>query len=1033
MENEDHGSQLIQVGSKEEPVSKAKILYKREFLLSFAELDICKKLPAGCDASIISELQDSPHSVTERQRSSGVILQSSSNYSRGSYGKWDTRSSGSSDREGDSQSDRDTFSQDSGRRYGNQPRRSLQHPEHDGLLGSGTFPRPPGYTGGTASLKGRGGYPLNRTTEPYQPPRPYKALPHRRDHTDLCNDETFGSVECSSKDREEEEKKRRASFELMRKEQQTALQEKQKQNTSSNKENRDVDIMALLEKSDNEKEKHPLDKKNNFDNSSAPSDCKDDSPTSTVNIQAPVSRPLVPPGFASNAMDKNLRTKAVFSSSALEVPSGAGHDEEKVDQSVACMTFNEKHSSGSIPGSLADEKEKAAISTSNVKGTEYSTFFENSAFKTSGGEETHEAWTDGAVLNIKDKKVMRSDVTSTVSQETQNKSTSILDRLFGYSIPPIADVSPKFIEHDLGVKTANEEPWGAVPSQSSKFAPWFNDEDKKKVDDSTSRDLLSLIVSGEKSGSHGISVVDERKAENISADFLSGDNELPQKPVPSSASSVILGIPEPIFQDKPAASSGVVLTCEDLEQFILAEANTESSSGLQHTMQETLSGLDGRTKQKQDIDNHASQLLLSLLHNGASNSSESVFPNIDKGSVSKPGISEVKSVTSLNSTGGTAKNADQHLDSQKTVTLETLFGTAFMKELHSLEAPVSAQRGSLGGGLIVDAPHPVGLSFPHADNSLLHASVGEYGSNKSSYGNNPSVNHGKDQHSDSWLSSSERGTEDYKLGGRNGGFEDGAVDICLPEEESLISVADDINPKTTDFLHMGNATKAENLLPSQTPAEITDKLAALSAILKEERAMFDERSHLHGQFGPVEPELSHFNRHQMVNQLRPLMPPMEHSVHRNPPMKFVGPESIHHHPHQPFPGNNLHHPFHGQHFDNPAHQSMLQHLPPMPGNFPLPHLLQGPSMGMPPSHPMAHMPPFMPDLNPLQALSLNQRQPNFGVHGTGMPGSGGGNHPEALERLMELRGNSKQMLPLAGGPNPGFYGGPDLDMAFRYR
>ncbi|RZS01159.1 hypothetical protein BHM03_00030977, partial [Ensete ventricosum] len=64
---------------------------------------------------------------------------------------------------------------DSGRHSGTQSRRFLQHPEHDGLLGSGTYPRPSGYARSSApKARMAGHFQLNRTHEPYQPPRPYK-------------------------------------------------------------------------------------------------------------------------------------------------------------------------------------------------------------------------------------------------------------------------------------------------------------------------------------------------------------------------------------------------------------------------------------------------------------------------------------------------------------------------------------------------------------------------------------------------------------------------------------------------------------------------------------------------------------------------------------------------------------------------------------------------------------------------------------------------------------------------------------------
>lgn len=67
-------------------------------------------------------------------------------------------------------------STDSGRRSVNQHRRLGQKPEQDGLLGSGVFPRPSGYQSWTSGSKDRGDghYQLNKSSEPYQPPRPYK-------------------------------------------------------------------------------------------------------------------------------------------------------------------------------------------------------------------------------------------------------------------------------------------------------------------------------------------------------------------------------------------------------------------------------------------------------------------------------------------------------------------------------------------------------------------------------------------------------------------------------------------------------------------------------------------------------------------------------------------------------------------------------------------------------------------------------------------------------------------------------------------
>lgn len=140
---------------------KSKILYTRDELLSFSNLDICKKLPRGIDASILryylvkayikslfsslsfhrscrfffaslpgisqcSELDEA--SVIERQRGFGGLtfqstkrsdygssppnrLEGASSYFRGSSGRWDARSSGSDTRDGDLPSNREASMQ----------------------------------------------------------------------------------------------------------------------------------------------------------------------------------------------------------------------------------------------------------------------------------------------------------------------------------------------------------------------------------------------------------------------------------------------------------------------------------------------------------------------------------------------------------------------------------------------------------------------------------------------------------------------------------------------------------------------------------------------------------------------------------------------------------------------------------------------------------------------------------------------------------------------------------------------------------
>lgn len=160
-----------------------------------------------------------------------------------------------------------------------------------------------------------------------------QALPfQRKDDKDSCNDETFGSTNCSSEDRAEEERKRRgipfgqfmitwfvtltvglivlscwslflhytASFELMRKEQQKTLLEKQK---------RVPDLLDGLTDS-----KRIITKIDKADDSQSQSE----SPRSST-VHAALSRPLVPPGFASTALDKDLPVQSSNTSLISEV------------------------------------------------------------------------------------------------------------------------------------------------------------------------------------------------------------------------------------------------------------------------------------------------------------------------------------------------------------------------------------------------------------------------------------------------------------------------------------------------------------------------------------------------------------------------------------------------------------------------------------------------------------------------------------------------------------------------------------------
>ncbi|XP_040993793.1 uncharacterized protein LOC121240397 isoform X3 [Juglans microcarpa x Juglans regia] len=949
LENEDH---ILDhpVETNHETQKKLKISYSREFLLSLSELEVCQKLPGGFDQSILSDFEDS---FQDRQRISGGLSSHSykrneygsspptrgdfSSYSRGVHGRWEGRASVRSDKDSDLQPDLES---DTGRQYGNQSRRSWQVPEHDGLLGSGSFPRPSGLAAGVSASKFRANdhYHLNKSTEPYHPPRPYKAAPYSRTH-DSFNDETFGSSEHTSEDRAEEERKRRASFELMRKEQQKAFQDKQNLNPDKRKD--EFDITTLLE--DSKDEKNLLNRSKESDDPVILKASLNDPEKSLLPPQTPASRPLVPPGFKSTVLERNSGPKSMIHPQTAEHPVSTG--EEMGDRMV-------------------------------------------------------------------------------------------------------------------------EETRSSHATQSSKFARWFLEEEKKPMHDLSSmpNDLLSLIVGGDKGGSQ---VSDVKNTEHILPNIPFERSEPAEEHKTSNVTADIVENSEQFYKNNKPQALPAVLTCEDLEQSMLSEIS-ENGSTLQPPVHVS-SIPDPKTElPKVNIDDHASHHLLSLLLKDGVPSS-----NLDIQWSEKLQTNEETSFVSAAQTKEV--NAEHSSNLGQTLTLETLFGTAFMKELQSVGAPVSVQRGSLRPAR-VDKSDPHQFPFSVMDDALVLTN--DIVPNKAGYESSLLTSKQRLQTKPAnieqqWLGFDDPQTEldssqlRTGLNSKLGGF-DGPVDIRLPEEDSLITVNDALNLR--NYASVKTAARAEVLLPSpNTQVDIAEKLAALKSVFK------DERSFMGGQEGPprfrgaydvrepdfpyqnlsVQPSSPQFHPPR-ANHVGPFSHPLDsHPANVNPQMKFMTPEGIIHHdspPNHQFPANMLHPHFHHPStgltgFDPPNHHPMLQQMH-MSGNFP-PHLLQGfprstpmsaqPSRGAPlPSHANNQMTGFMPEVNPLQPFPFGHRQPNFA--GLGMPPpapeiGGGSNNPEAIQRLLELelRSNSKKIQPFAtGGHGQGMYG-HEVDMGFRYR
>lgn len=1080
LEIEEQSSMDQPVEMNHESQKKMKT-YTREFLISLSELDVCKKLPSAFDQSILSEFEDSSQ---DRQRISGNLSANSfrrneygsspptrgdsNSYSRGVHGRWESRSSTRSDKDSDSQSDWDPS--ESGRRYGNQSRRSWQVPEHDGLLGSGSFPRPSGYAAGVSAPKLRANdqYQLSKTNEPYHPPRPYKAAPHsRRETNDSFNDETFGSSEDTSEDRAEEERKRRVSFELMRKEQQKAFQEKQKLNPEKRKDG--FDISTLME--DSKDEKILLNKSNESGDSVILKNSNNDSEKSSLPPQTPASRPLVPPGFTSTNMERNLGPKSVIHPHTVEVVNPElgnslahakgnhvlnGTSDNQVEKQSSEQKGLTDHQLGSTNMSINNMSEKnlnaLSSKTTDMDGQLYKNSYHSEAVEASESE----------VIDLNAEKVTGNKI---VGESNQNHSTSILDKFFGTAITGGGPSS--FIEHH---DSKVDETLIPPATQSSKFARWFLEEEKKPVDDLSSRrnDLLSLIVGGEKGG---LLVSDVKNTDHVLPNIPFQSSEPADGHTTPNVTSAVVENSE-LYKNKPQAVP-VVMTCEDLEQSMLSEISENVATS--HPPIQVVSIPDKKIEPpKATIDDSASQHLLSLLQKGTSLKDIEPSQNLEIQSSEKLHNNEGASLASFDSAVHDSKelNTENASNSGQTLTLETLFGTAFMKELQSVGAPVSVQRGSVGNAR-VDNLEPHEFPFPGMDDG--HMPTNEIGSNTISY--ESSVLTSKQRVQTKPVMIEERWFDDPQteldssqlrtgLKSKLGGF-DGPVDLRLPEEDSLIMVNDPLSLQK--YATAGNIAKTEVSPSPNTQVGIAEKLA-FNSIFKDERSFMggqEGQPFLRGPYDPREPDIPYQGLSVQPssprlhpphsNHLGPLFHQLDsHPSNINAQMKFMAPEGIIHHdppPNRQFPANMLRPPFHHPStglsgLDPPSHHPMLQQMH-MSGNFPPPHLLQGfprsspmpapPNRGAPlPPHVNNQMNNFMPEMNPLQGFPFSHRQPNFA--GLGMPppapdAGGGSNHPEAIQRLIEmgLRSNSKQIQPFAtGGPGQGMYGN-ELDMGFGYR
>ncbi|KAK8711305.1 hypothetical protein V6N13_146589 [Hibiscus sabdariffa] len=1060
LENEEQHSLDQPADTSKESQKKSRISYTRDFLLSLSDLDVCRKLPPGFDKSILSEFEDT---LQDQQRVPGTFSGyrrteyssspptrgESGDYSRGIHGRWDGRSGGKSDRDGDTQSDLDS---DHGRRPGNQSSRSWQGPEHDGLLGSGSFPRPSGFTAGASAPKFRPNdqYHLNKSNERYHPPRPYKAVPHsRREINDSYNDETFGSTECTNEDRAEEERKRRASFESWRKEQQKAFQEK-KINPESRKD--DFDISELLVDSKDDKRLA-----NRSKETDAPIPASNIiSEKSSFPIQTPASRPLVPPGFASTVLENNFGTKTSMHSHSSQV--GSFEIEGNLLESKGSLLFN-----GISDDLLVKQSKQHEEETSSEQRFESKNFYlldnnksanapsfssaldkfnetiskDSHIYKSSSLSEVFVAPGNSGITEL-DSKMLLAD--KMLTETCQDGSTSILDKRFGSAVITDAGGSTNIIEPN---DSNTDETWSLDGSHSSKFAHLFLDEVKKPIGDLSPgrpKDLLLLIQGGEKGSAH-----DRMDSKHVASNFPFQISEVANRHVRATSTSTgIVNSKQSwnINDSNNSAAVPAVLTCEDLEKSILLES-TENDPSLPPAIEGWKIPDAKCEKQEVNVDNHASQHLLSMLQNKRSTKTVVSSANHDARSSERMQTTETATVD-MTPCGSIDTNSENASGSGKSLTLEALFGNAFMKELQSVRAPASVQRGSIEPGR-VDLFESNRLPLNVLDGSLL-PSTDHVGSNRANFEENILSFTQREQMISDGIEGHLLGLNDVPsavdlshlragLGSKLGGF-DGSAEIGLPEEDGLLGV--------------GNPVKLQNFMAGSVKPEL----------LSSQEAPIEVPPFLPGHYDMREPDIP-FHNHDIQASSPHLRPQFNHggslfhSLDSHPSnfssqMKFMDPEGIIHHD---APSNHqcsasMLHPLHHPRsrltgFDPPVHHPMSQQMH-MPGNFPPPYLQPGfPGVAPPSLHSNNQITGLLPELNAMHSFPLGhghrQPQPNFA--GLGMlPGhevGSGRHHPEALQRLieMELRSKSKQMSPFSASGHSegqGMYG-HELDMGFQYR
>lgn len=448
-----------------------------------------------------------------------------------------------------------------------------------------------------------------------------------------------------------------------------------------------------------------------------------------------------------------------------------------------------------------------------------------------------------------------------------------------------------------------------------------------------------------------------------------------------------------------------ILTCEDLEQTILSEYG-ETGPNVQPTLQG--SNITGAKPEKlrAPVNDQASQHLLSLLQKGTSHDiKQKIHADI--------GTSENSLACDFYNVGvslyKTSDDDAQHVkNSGKGLTLETLFGTAFMQELQSVEAPVSVQRGLVG------SPHantsgPQGLAFPAKDNGAFQLAVDHIRSEKISDAKNFLASSRQQMMLDKapkWVEN-DNPQANFNLtrsrpavASKHGGLDRG-VDYQLSEAEMFIAANDNLNPPLAKFLASSNSRQNETL-SSNTSGDIAEKLAKIGV----ERSALgsDGPPFVHGPLNHIERNTQHHDRHAQTSSPyfhllqaghgRPLLQPIDpHFTHMTSQLKFMGPERMIQQDvsgNQQFPANIFRPPFHHPNvgvanFELPGHRPMHQQMQ-LPGSYPPPLVNDFPG-GSAILHLTSQPSGIMQDPKSIPGYPFGPLQTNIGGLGMPVPGN----------------------------------------------